>query len=169
MKPSRDLFFQRLVETSWRRPLLPEEQRQLHDWLEAHPDCRSHWLEEAALNQYLQQLPDVPVASNFTAQIMAELDRPQPARARSGLWLRWGEWTRRLAPRFVLAALLALLGISAWSEFQLQKRTRLAQSIATVISVADVPSPEILQDFDAIHQLQRVPPVTDEELIAALQ
>ena len=48
------------------------------------------------------------------------------------------------------------------------ERKRLAESVAVVANVTSLPSPEVLQDFDAIRESNRA--VTpDQELLAVLQ
>src|SRR5262245_30630619 len=67
--------FRALIEQSCRRPLNDAEQVQLSIWLAAHPEHRTTWEDEAALNRYLDNLPDAPVSSNFTALVMQAVER----------------------------------------------------------------------------------------------
>src|SRR5262245_39886367 len=70
-----DSQFRALVEERWRRGLTEEEQTQLTTWFTLHPEARAAWEEEAALNRSLQELPDVPVASNFTSLVLQAAQR----------------------------------------------------------------------------------------------
>ena len=84
--------YQELQEAGWRRRLTPAEEARIQAWLAAQPERRAEWEAEAGLNQWLGQLPDVPVASNFTARVMQKLDRERlTAPRRAGL----AEWFSR--------------------------------------------------------------------------
>src|SRR5262245_52089399 len=71
--------YQALMEASWRRPLTDEEQARLDAWLRTHPAAHNEWEAEMALNRLLEQLPEAPVASNFTARVLQALDRESAA------------------------------------------------------------------------------------------
>jgi anti-sigma factor RsiW len=163
-----DESYSEFLEASWRRKLTAEEQEQLRAWLAAHPEAQADWEEEGLVTQQLERLPNAPMSSNFTAQVMQKLDlelareeREQRRRPRATWW--------RLAPRYagaMLIALLAGLGVLRYREHQVDE---MVESVTKVTPVASVLEPEILKDFDAIQQLQRVPVVSDAELLAALQ
>ena len=100
--------YQALIEASWRRPLTAAEQERLDSWLTTHPDAGGDWESEAQLNRLLGQLPDAPVASNFTAQVLQALDRETAAEVRRPTFFdRIQGWFRRPAPRIAWAVLLA--------------------------------------------------------------
>src|SRR5262245_19120401 len=69
-----DELYNELLEASWRRKLTAEEEAQLRAWLVAHPEAQADWDEEALLTQQLERLPNAPLASNFTAQVMGKLE-----------------------------------------------------------------------------------------------
>ena len=118
----------------------------------------------------LGQLPDVPLASNFTAQVLQAV-ATAPRQPRTAFLIPWWE---RLSPttwarRAILASgLLGLIVLSGHS-YQWHTRLQLARSVAEVSRAAALPDIEILRDYDAISRLSQVPPVVDEDLLAALQ
>lgn len=158
-------------ELSWRK-LSPEQQRELQAWLVAHPDAQPDWELEMALTEALENLPDAPLASNFTARVLQQAEREtakaererQPARGSLfRLWRR--HWVARAAAAAVVIS-ASLLGVAHLREQHRVEEYR--RSVASVSEVASLPSPDVLQDFDAIRALdQRAAP--DEELLKALQ
>jgi hypothetical protein len=54
-------------------------------------------------------------------------------------------------------------------EYRRHARLELARSLAAVSHEAVVPSPDILNDFDAINRLSQVPPMVDNDLLVALE
>ena len=162
-----DPLYERLREVGWRRKLTPPEQQQLLAWLEQHPEARAEWDSEAALTGLLGGLPDVPVASNFTARVVdaAKAEPAGEARRRSELVRPW--W-RAWLPKAALGALLLTTGLLSYEHFQATRRAELAHSLAAVSEVPSLPSPEILKDFDTIAALSSAPPA-DEELLRVMQ
>jgi anti-sigma factor RsiW len=161
-----DPTYIRLRELSWRRKLTAAEAAELRAWLEAHPEARSDWEAEAGLNTALDRLPDVPVASNFTARVLQAVERDEAARpVRSG-WrgfrqLRW-------LPRVAFAGTLVGAGLLSYLLIQNAERKKLADSVAAVADVSSLPSLDILQDFDAI-RISNPSPAPDEQLLAVLK
>src|SRR6266436_5449915 len=96
-------IYSKLLETSWRRPLTPEEEARLHAYFAEHPEARSQWEEEAILSRQLSQLPDAPLSSNFTALVMQAMDAetapPHPVPLRRG----WFAWLGRHLPQTATA------------------------------------------------------------------
>jgi len=162
--------FQQLIEQAQRRPLGADEERQLRAFLAAHTEKQAAWDEEAALNRLLARLPDAPVPSNFTAQVLAAVEREQAATSRAPQ-PAWTNWLRLL--RWRPAALVATLVLAGLIPFfterhRVQQRAQLARSLAAVAPVAKVPTVEMLQDFEAIRRLgQRAR--ADEDLLALFQ
>jgi len=157
--------FNKLRETSWRRKLTPAEEAELRAWLAANPQMRDAWESEAALGRVLDHLPDAPMPSNFTARVL------QAAEAESrGPQSRWDwKWVwRSLVPKTAFAAALIPIGLLSFYEARAAKLAQLGKSVAAVSKVAALPGPEILRDFDAIHQLSPTPP-PDIELLALLK
>lgn len=165
-----DEFYNELLEASWQRKLTAEEEAQVRAYLAAHPQARSEWEEEALLTQQLERLPNVPLASNFTAQVMQKLDLELAREEREPRAWRTPQWWRRLLPRYaslLLVAVLAGTGVVQYRKYERQEQ--LVDSVKRLTPVASVLEPEIMQNFDAIQQLRHVPAVSDAELLAALQ
>src|SRR5437667_387003 len=108
-----------LIETSWRRKLTEAEMGELEAWLAAHPEALAKWQSEAALNEALESLKDAPVASNFTARVLAQVQREAAAEARSGsegkLSIFRG-WRLKWLPRVALP--VAVLGLGLFTYYQ---------------------------------------------------
>lgn len=162
--------FEKLLETRAHRPLKPDERKRLEEWFAEHPDDREIWDEEEALCGALDELPDVPMSSNFTSQVwrQIELDAREAERTENGL-VRFltGSWLK--VPRIAWACALVLaLGISLQQQ-QTDEHERVAESIVPVVELAQLPSVEMLQDFDAITSLSEPMVSGDLELLAALE
>ena len=165
--------FEQLLETRARRPLNADEQDKLHTWFHDHPEDRELWEEEEALSGVLDDLHETPVSSNFTSRIWQQIEmeardqesKPEPGfnllRFLSGSWLG--------VPRIAWAcAIILVLGISL-GQHRVQKQEQLAESIVPVVELAQVPSVEMLQDFDAINTLSEPIVSGDLELLLALE
>ena len=153
-----------LRETSWRRALTASEEAELHAWLAAHPEATADCELEAALTKSLARLPDAPVATNFTARVLQEIER-QPAPARFWQW-KWS-WPS-LVPKAAILIVAFSIGFFISRQQADAHRLELAQSVVTVSKVASLPSPEILENFEVIRRLNFNPP-PDEELIALMK
>lgn len=154
-------------ELSWRQKLTETEANELRALLVAHPEDCQDWEDEGCLSNLLQQLPDAPVPSNFTARVLQEVERkPSPhVRVHFKEW-RW--WLRAVVPRAVMASLVLGMGLVAWHYHEVEQRIRLAQNIAMISKAGPLPSPEVLANFDTIRHLSQTPP-PDEELLALLK
>ena len=152
-----------LMRLSLRARLTPEEESHLESLLAAHPQARAAWEENRALGRALQALPDVPLASNFTARVLqaVDLDAAREARPRRS-------WFRVLLPRLSWTAAAVLLAFFGVQEYRAVKRLELAKDVS-LMEMAKLPGADVLQDFDAISQLQQVAATSDEELLKALQ
>jgi len=154
-----------LRETSWRRKLTETEQNVLRAYLAANPDARADWEMEAALNAALTRLPDVPVPSNFTARVLEAVEHEA---ARPQGW-RWSWNWHRLLPRVAFAAMvITFTGLAVHHHDIYRQRTALAKRVALVTEGQAVPSPEALENFDAIRRMSQ-PQHADEELLALMQ
>ena len=163
-----DPIYNQLRELSWRRTLTDAEQAELQAWLEAHPEGRAEWEAEEGLNTALGRLADAPVASNFTARVLETVEREAGAELRRPAG-RWGIWPPlRWLPKAAIAATVAGAGLVSYLLVQDAERKKLAESVAAVSDVSSLPSPEILQDFDAI-RVSNPTPTPDEQLLAALK
>lgn len=130
--------------------------------------------EDRALDQCLQRLPDAPISSNFTAQVMAAVERERRAAElhssrRFRLSNGWGWLSRRWAHATLGVALTLGVCLFSFQQYQSARREEMAHSVVTVSSVAGLPPLELLEDFEAIRRLKYVPQDVDLELVAALQ
>jgi len=162
--------FEKLLETRARRPLNDAETARLEQWFAEHPDDREIWEEEEALCGALDRLPDAPVSSNFTAQVWRriELEARKPEREEGWLWrVLGGSWLT--VPRLAWACGLVLIAGIVLQQRELEKRTEMAESIVPVAELAQLPTVEMLRDFDAINSLGEPMLSGDLELLAALE
>lgn len=155
---------QKLIEIRWRRPLTADEEAELRLWLADRPEAQAEWELEAGLTEGLNRLPDIDVPSNFTARVLQELER-RPVSPRVGRW-KW-VW-RSLVPKAALVAVICGAGLFVSRQHAMARRLEMAQSVAAVSKVSSLPSPEILEDFEVIRQLNFNPP-SDEELLALMK
>lgn len=157
--------FESWRQQAWQGKLSPAEQTELDNWLGAHPEARAEWELEQALNGALETLPKAPVPSNFTARVLAAVEREaRTAPARTSTWLSWRMWL----PRVAAASLLLTVGLFTYQQVQQTRRANLLHGVATVAEVASLPSPQILEDFDAIMVLNQTPPA-DEQLLTLFE
>jgi anti-sigma factor RsiW len=162
-----DPSLQRWRELSWRRKLTGAEQAELRAWLGAHPEAHAEWEAESALNEALNRLPEAPVCSNFTARVLAAVERDKLAAARSRPAAYWPPWKKWL-PRFAVAAVVLGAGLFSYHESVVVRRAKMVRSVEAVSKVSLLPSPAILEDFDAIQRLTPAP-AADETLLSLLQ
>ncbi len=166
-----DPVYRKWRETSWRRPLTPSEQAELEAWLRSHPEAQADWEGEGALNAALERLPEVPVASNFTALVLQQVERGQrETRRRSHSWLVAWPWSWRWLPR--AAVVVAVVGVGLVTLHHLrdsrQEKYQYARSAVAISQVESLPNPGVLENFDAIRVLDQTPG-PDEELLKLLQ
>jgi anti-sigma factor RsiW len=166
---SKDPLYDQLREISWRRKLTPSEETRLSAWLAAHPEAEAEWASEAALNDALEALPNVPVASNFTARVVASAQSQEARSVKSPVWfdLESG-WWRRWLPRTAMAAVVLAAGLLSYNHYLVERRSEVIKSLATMSQVPAPQSPEILTNFDTIAELSSSPPA-DEELLNVMQ
>jgi len=156
-----------LLEESWRRRLTPAEEASVRAWLAQHPESKADWELEGELSRALDKLPNVPVPSNFTARVLAAVERETaiaPQRRVNGV----ARFVRRLLPRVAVAAAVVAVGVLTYQEHRTAKRAELVRGVQVVAGVSSLPSPEILQDFDTIRQMPTTPG-PDPELIALMK
>jgi anti-sigma factor RsiW len=158
-----DAFLSKLRELSWRRKLTETEQAELRAWLAANPGARADWELESALNAALNRLPGAPVPSNFTARVLQAVEREE-ARPRGWNWNWHG-----LVPRVAFAAVVVTFtGLALHHHEIYSQRVALVKSVALATGGQPVPSPELLENFDAIRRLSQ-PQHADDELLALMQ
>jgi len=155
----------RLRESGWRRKLTGAEQAELDAWLAANPGTRADWERESALQTALERLPETPVPSNFTARVMQAIEREE-GRARAWNW-SWN-W-HVLVPRVAIATAVVMLAGLTFHQYSLRnQRVALVKSLALATAGQPVPSPEALENLDAIRRMSR-PQHADDELLALMQ
>ncbi|HEV2319032.1 MAG TPA: hypothetical protein VGV18_04735 [Verrucomicrobiae bacterium] len=114
------------------------------------------------LRELLCRLPDAPVASNFTARVLAAIETEELRRSRWHL-LGWN-W-RVFFPRITVTAAAAGIVAVAFYQHELTvQRQKIGQDVYVVAS-QPMPSVEALKNFDAIQRMtQATRP--DEDLLA---
>jgi anti-sigma factor RsiW len=156
-----------LREVKWRYTFGAAKEAEVTKHLAAHPDEEAEWMAEAELNRALDQLPEAPVASNFTAQVLkaVELEILKDSRSKR----EWPAWQVGFGwvSRFAMAGFIFAAGVFAFNRHQANQRTEMAHSVAQVSTAAALPA-EWLKDFDTIRNLGRASAV-DDELLAALR
>ena len=158
--------FNELREISWRRPLDAAEDARIRAYLALNPAAQRDWELDAELTQLLEQVPNVPLPSNFTYQVLAALDRettPLPSQAATGA--SWPRWLQNAVPRLAGAlALVSVLGLLAYQRYKTDQQEQLTQALLQVTHANGLNQPGIFQDFDVIQRLGKVPQPADEEL-----
>jgi anti-sigma factor RsiW len=158
-----DAFLSKLRESSWRRKLTDAEQAELRAYFAAHPDARADWEMDAALNGAFARLPDATVPSNFTARVLQAVDR-EAARPSGWSW----NW-HVLVPRVAFAAVVVTFtGLAVHRHEIYSQRVALVKSVALATGGQPVPSPEALENFDAIRRMSQ-PQHADDELLNLMQ
>jgi|WetSurMetagenome_2_1015567.scaffolds.fasta_scaffold307125_1 anti-sigma factor RsiW len=158
-----------LRETNWQRRLTPAEEAELSAWLAAHPEAASDWQEELALTEALHRLPDVPVASNFTARVVAAALQEPATETRKRPWLELRNWSlARWLPRVAFGLVIGFAGFLSFQQLHEVQHQKIARSVSVLSEVASVPGPEALRDFEAIRVLD-ASPAADEELLRLFQ
>ena len=167
-----DAAFDQLLDTALRRKLTAEEEAQVKACLARDPQARVVWEEQMALSQLLNRLPDAPLASNFTAQVLQAVERDSPRQRRAAKFFRWFG-LRRPAQRVAAACLAVVIAALSYGQYQSARRERMALALHRLAPHFDSPSQavalapdELWNDFDAIN---RLPPPTDEALLAVLK
>src|SRR5215472_3160886 len=157
---NNDRPYDPLREANWRRPLGAAEEAELRAWLAAHPEAQADWEAELALSDALRRLPDAPLASNFTSRVLQTVERQTAAESQrrgshGSRWYRW-LWLRWL-PRAGVAAVVAVAGLVSYHHVADQRRAEKWAQPLEVVSGVPVPTPEVLEDFDAIQAFNRAP------------
>ena len=167
-----DVRHEELMRLSLKRELTPEEESRLKAWLAANPEALAAWNEDRALGRALHSLPDVPVASNFTARVLqaVDLEQRREQRAASRSWRRvpWPRVTWGFA-----AGLIALGGL--FYQYRTIQGGHFADAVKNVSGdLAALPAPEALEDFDAINHMRQaavrsVAVTADNDLLKAFE
>jgi hypothetical protein len=160
---------EQLRDTATRRQLTPAEQDEWNVWLAASGSERPGWEEEMRLNQVLRSLSRPPVSSNFTARVLAALDRDRRGATRNrvprALWPAWLRWRWQWAAGSL--AVLALAVVVLQESPRVQARKEVVHSAGVLAEAGGPLSVDILQDFDAIYALPNAPLPSMTEFAAA--
>jgi hypothetical protein len=163
-----DPVYQLLREQSWRRRLTEAEEARLRDYLTTHPEAQQDWELETGLNQIFDQLPNVPVASNFTANVLqaVEQELAAQARAKSKRWhFRWTSWI----PKAAVATVAFSSCLFFYHQHQVNAREAMANSVVMISAAVAASNPSLLEDYDAITRLGESKPKVDTEILALLK
>lgn len=163
--------FEELRAARLLRELTPAEHARVADWLQDHPEDREGWEADEALDALLAGLPDADVPSNFTARVWDRIDADperegQPVRFGVAAWL---DAVRTLLPKLACAGAVMLLVAALWRRETVRERVETAESLVPVVEVAQLPSVEVLRDFDAVRSLGEPMIGGDLELLAVLE
>jgi len=168
--------FQRLIEAAIQGRLMARDEARLQDHLEKDPVAKRLWQEELALTRLLKKLPDAPLASNFTAQVLLAVDHAEQRehRHRSSGILKWITGRRPVLRLGWACAVIAAAGLG-YHQYHVVGRARMAASLASIASgvetasnATQLPPAELWQDFEPIYRLGNRSGA-DEELLAALR
>ena len=168
-----DAAFNQLLDTALRRKLSAEEEAQMQACLARDPQAKAVWEEEMALSQLLNGLPDAPLPSNFTAQVLQAVERGPQRRRHARKLFRWFG-LRRPAQQCAAACLVVVLAALGYWQYASVRRERIALALHRLAPHFDTPSTavalppdELWNNFDAINRLPQTQ--TDEELLAVLK
>jgi hypothetical protein len=114
------------------------------------------------LRELLSRLPDVPVASNFTARVMQSVAWEE---ARQSRWRVFGWGWRAWVPRATVAATLAVFAALTLQQHNLYLHQVALAKDAALVASQPLPSLEALKNFDAIQRMGQ-PARADDELLA---
>ena len=161
-----DAAAQRLRELLWRSSLTEAETAELQALLSAHPEAAVDCETERTLTQVLEHLPEAPpVATNFTALVMQEVEREGIIRTRTDN--RWS--LRRWLPRMAFGSLVLGVGLAGWHQHQVTMRTAMARDVERLGAALVVSAPELSQNLDTIRRFDDSAPKADTDLLALMQ
>jgi anti-sigma factor RsiW len=163
--------YQELLEIRHQRELTPAELHRLEQWLAAHQEQSEEWEAEDTLSKLLEQLPDAEASSNFTSQVWQkiELEARASAPQRSVLMKFFrGHWLP--IPRVAggIASVVVVVALVLVQQRQAQKTAKLAANLVPVVELAQMPSVDMLRDFEAINSLVDPDLTADVELLSML-
>lgn len=161
--------FDELLKKQMRGSLTAEDDTALQARFRHDSSAEAAWEEDLRLNQLLQQVPDAPISSNFTARVLGAIELEEKKEARRSPWRGVGQWLRvGLARKAALATIIAGVSMLTYHQYRSGVREEMARNAAAVSSIAALPSVDVLENFEIIQGLNQLPPV-DVDLLAALQ
>ncbi len=158
----------KLIEALWRRKLTEAEAAQLRAWLAAHPEAVEDLAADEQLTVALARLNDKPVSADFTARVLEAIEHETPRGVSIVDWLVDRVARLRRVPKVALATLVLLLCMFGAHQYRITTRARLAESVAMLVKVDQLPGPDVLIDYDTIRRFSTLPP-PDTELLALLK
>ncbi|MCS1407806.1 MAG: hypothetical protein M2R45_00966 [Verrucomicrobia subdivision 3 bacterium] len=160
-----------LLSIRWMRDLNEREEVCLERLFESDPTLRSQWEEDLALLTGVDRLPDVPVATNFTSQVMARLAQKVGGGTVTAVATPTASWLERLGlvPKLGVGFAVALTIAGFFVQHQRGESGLLVESLAVVTKSGAAPTVEELQNFEAIQMLAQVASDVDWELIVATE
>ena len=161
--------FEALLETRLLRELNAAETERLERWLNEHPEDRGLWEDEELLSGALADLPDAEVPLNFMSQVWRQIDAEPEVVAKPINVACWLDALRTLLPKLSWACAVLVLAAVLWRREAVRERVETAESLVPVAEVAQLPSVEVLRDFDAIRTLGEPMVGGDLELLAVLE
>ena len=168
--------FNQLLDAATRRQLTAAEEDQLRVCLAEDPSAKAVWEDQMALSRLLGGLPDAPLSTNFTAQVLQSLERDARKRLSRARWIfRWPGLRRPARPFAIACLVLALGAVGYWQQRTLRRGkmalalAHVARSVETVSQVAPLPPVEMWQDYEPISRLDQTRPQADEELLDVLK
>lgn len=162
--------YKKLVEALWRRKLTEAEAAQLRAWLAAHPEAVEDLAADEQLTVALARLNDKPVSADFTARVLEVIEHKTQRGVSIVDWLVDRAARLRRVPKVALATatLVLLLCMFGAHQYRITTRARLAESVAMLVKVDQLPGPDVLIDYDTIRRFSTLPP-PDTELLALLK
>jgi len=161
----------RLREIAWRRPLTNAEKIELRAWLGAHPEAQAEWAGELELSRVVAKLPNAPAPSNFTARVLAAVEREVQAQelgnARSRAW-----WWRVFLPRTAAAAAILVIAFSIYRMNEAKREKDLVSTLSKISREERVPPTQALEDYDYVADLSAGVSAgvgADEELLTLMR
>jgi hypothetical protein len=163
--------FNQMLEIAARRKLTVAEEAELQQQIAMRPDRQSAWEQEMGLNHALDQLPDTALSSNFTARVMLAIDleeRRSARKQRQPLWERLG--AIRFAKATVMGALVLFAGLATYQQYRLNvQSTEVTEDLVSLAKLHQLPTVQMLKDFEAINGFGQRSSMSDEKWLAALQ
>ena len=160
--------FEQLAAAACRRRLTPGEKAQFEAWLALHPESHAQWQEELRLTHLLRQLPAPAVSSNFTSQVLCQVDAAT-AHAPRRPSLPW--WRNLLSVRHGWQAAAAVfVGLLLFGAEYRRSATRAElRGMLASLPAAGLADVELWRDFDSIRNLPDGPLPSVNELAEALR
>lgn len=111
----------------------------------------------------LSRLPEVPVASNFTARVMKAVELEEMRHSR---WRVFGWNWRVFFPRATVTAAVVGFAVFTFHQHEVSsQRLALAKNAVLVAESQPMPNMDALKNFDAIQRMSQ-PARPDNELLA---